>query len=163
QYRGLDLLTYFVDVWFLQEAFDEAQRNGGVPYDEPFDPASIYSDGTQDGKRWPYWLSVDLQTRIQKLYEEERVDQMAPSHWVGVDHGGNYRCLSWLTLPDKRAIYTTTGMRSQNFPVVVSHLLSMLGIFDVFEKIQQYLRGEIVGVSRTELRNKISFFKRNYE
>ncbi len=61
EFRGLDLLTYFVDVWFLREAFEEAQNNGGVPYDEPFDPAFIYSTGTDDGKRWPYWLSIDLQ------------------------------------------------------------------------------------------------------
>lgn len=163
QYRGLDLLTYFVDVWFLQEAFDEAQRNGGVPYDEPFDPAFVYSDGTHDGERWPYWLSIDLQARIHGLYEQKRVDQMVPSHWVGVDKAGNYRCLSWLALPNKRAIYTTSGMRSQNFPVVVSDLLGMLGIFDVFEKVQEYLRGEIFGASRTELNDKIAYFERTYE
>lgn len=41
-YRGLDLLTYFVDAWFLERAFDEAQRSGAVPYDEPFDMTFIY-------------------------------------------------------------------------------------------------------------------------
>ena len=35
-YRGLDLLTYFVEAWFLGEAFDDAQQKGLIPYDEPF-------------------------------------------------------------------------------------------------------------------------------
>ena len=48
KYRGLDLLTYFVDVWFLAKAFYEAQSQGHIPYDEPFDPAFIISDGTPD-------------------------------------------------------------------------------------------------------------------
>ena len=38
KFRDMDLLTYFVEVWFMREAFDEAQRAGAVPYDEGFDP-----------------------------------------------------------------------------------------------------------------------------
>lgn len=163
EFRGLDLLTYFVDVWFLQEAFDEAQRNGGVPYDEPFDPAFIYSDGTHEGKRWPYWISIDIQTRINELYEEKKVDQMVPGHWVGVDDRGNYRCLSWLALPGDRAIYTTTGMRNQNFPVAVSDLLGMIGMFDVFEKLKAYLEGAGTVASRTALKERISYFERTFK
>ena len=34
EFRGLDLPTCFVDVWFLQEAFEGA-TNSAVPYDEP--------------------------------------------------------------------------------------------------------------------------------
>jgi hypothetical protein len=162
-FRGLDLLSYFVDVWFLQEAFDEAQRSGSVPYDEPFDPAFIYSNGTDDGKRWPYWLSIDLQNNIRELYEQKKVDQMVPSHWVGVDNRGDYRCLSWLALPKDRAIYTTTGMRNQNLPVVVSDVLGMIGVFDVFERLQLYLRGEGIGVSRSELNDKIVYFERTLQ
>jgi len=163
EFRGLDLLTYFVDVWFLQEAFEDAQRNGAVPYDEPFDPAFIYSNGADDGNRWPYWLSIDLQNCIQKLYEDRKVDQMVPSHWVGIDNRGDYRCLSWLALPGDRAIYTTTGMRNQNFPVVVSDLLGMIGVFDVFETLKLYLSGQGTVASRTELREKIAYFERTFE
>ena len=36
-YRGLDLLTDFVDAWFLERAFNEAQSKGQIAYDEPFD------------------------------------------------------------------------------------------------------------------------------
>jgi hypothetical protein len=59
-------------MWFLQEAFEDAERNGAVPYDEPFDPVFIYLNGADDGNRWSYWLSIDLQNRIQKLYEDKR-------------------------------------------------------------------------------------------
>jgi hypothetical protein len=61
KYRGLDLLTYFVDAWFLSEAFSEAQQNGLVPYDEDFDISFIVYDGKHEGKNFPYWLSLDIQ------------------------------------------------------------------------------------------------------
>jgi hypothetical protein len=80
KYRGLDLLTYFVDVWFLCIAFDEAQAAGNIPGDEIFDPSSIISDGQPNGRTWPYWLSLDLQIRIQKMYEVRTIVQPAPSH-----------------------------------------------------------------------------------
>ena len=87
-YRGLDLLTYFVDAWFLELAFDEAQRNGTIPYDEPFDMTFIYSTGGTDGKKWPYWLSLDIQIALEKLHSAGRIGQMAPSHHVGKGSAG---------------------------------------------------------------------------
>jgi hypothetical protein len=69
RYRGFDLLSYFVDVWFLSLAFDEAQGRGAVPCDEMFDPHLIFSDGSKDGVRWPYWLSLEPQLKIQRLHK----------------------------------------------------------------------------------------------
>ncbi|MGZ8223264.1 MAG: DUF2726 domain-containing protein [Methylobacter sp.] len=62
QYKGIDVLTYFIDVWFLEEAFYDAQETGIVPYDEPFDASSIFDDGK--GKKWPYWISSEIQVQI---------------------------------------------------------------------------------------------------
>ncbi|MFZ2754130.1 MAG: DUF2726 domain-containing protein, partial [Lysobacteraceae bacterium] len=117
-YRGLDLITYFVDAWFLEKAFDEAQRNGAVPYDEDFDIAFIYSNGDPGAKKWPYWISLDIQLSIQQLHKAGHVGQMAPSHQVGIDSQGNYRCLTWLVMDVKTVVVVTTGMRAQRFHAV---------------------------------------------
>lgn len=141
-YRGLDLLTYFVDAWFLEQAFDEAQRNGTVPYDESFDMTFIYSTGNPDGKKWPYWLSLDIQLALQKLHKVGRIGQMAPSHHVGIDSEGNYRCLAWLVMDARTVLVVATGMRAQRFHAVCkSELVSMLAMFDLYPKVQQVLSG----------------------
>jgi hypothetical protein len=45
-YRGMTLLRWIVEVIELEKAFDQAQQSGLVPWDEPFDPLSIASDGS---------------------------------------------------------------------------------------------------------------------
>ena len=42
-YRGMDLLSYFVGVWFMQEEYFKAQERDYIHYDEIFDPAFIVS------------------------------------------------------------------------------------------------------------------------
>lgn len=139
-YRGLDILTYFVDAWFLEEAFYAAQQAGSVPWDEPFDISFIYSSGA--GKKWTYWLSLDIQLALQNLHKEGRIGQMAPSHYVGTDAEGNYRCISWVVFDAASVIAVTTGMRDQRFPAVCkSELVSMLAMFDLYAQVRETLSG----------------------
>ncbi|MGD9713258.1 MAG: DUF2726 domain-containing protein [Thermomicrobiales bacterium] len=150
QFRGLGLLTYFVDAWFLERAFDEAQRKGIVPYDEPFDMTFIISNGTSR-THWPYWLTRDIQLEIQQMHKRGQVAHMAPSHFVGTDAEGNYRCISWIELNDRDVISVRTGMREQRFPAVCkSDLISMLAMFDLYERIKEVLNGRVVQLSERE-------------
>ena len=140
KFRGLDLLSYFVDAWFLDEAFCKAQEDGFVPYDELFDMTFIYTNRTDTGKKWPYWLSLDVQLALQELHKTGKIGQMAPSHHVGKDAQGNYRCLTWLIFDKGHVVYVKTGMRAQLFPAVdKADLISMLAIFDLYEKVKRVL------------------------
>lgn len=161
QFRGLDLLTYFVDGWFLEEAFDDAQKKGLVPYDEPFDPTFIYSSGGVEGTKWPYWLSLDIQMAIKKLHERGRVAQMAPFHFVGLDEQENYRCISWLRISKKRFVRVSTGMRAQDFPAVSkAELISMLAMFDLFEHVKKALSGNYrITVEAKKFQNELDTFR----
>ncbi|GAA4425856.1 DUF2726 domain-containing protein [Acidovorax lacteus] len=144
RYRGLDLLSYFVDAWFLEEAFYEAQKSGSVPYDEPFDMTFFFTDGSDSSKKWPYWLSLDIQLALQKLHKSGQIGQMAPSHYVGKDTEGNYRCLTWVVLDRASVVYATTGMRAQLFSAVdKSDLISMIAMFDLYENIKRALAGDL--------------------
>ena len=142
-YRGLDLLTYFVDAWFLEQAFDDAQRRKLIPYDEGFDMTFIYSNGTEDGRKWPYWLSLDIQRDMERLHRSGLIGQMAPCYYVGTDDNGNHRCLCWVVLDAGYVVVVTTGMRVQRFPAVCeSELVSMLAMFDLHAAVQRAIRGD---------------------
>lgn len=153
QFRGLDLLTYFVDCWFLHEAFEAAQQAGSVPLDEVFDAAMIMSDGTQ-GKRWPYWLSLDVQLSLHDLHRKRLIRQPVPCCHIGRDPDANYRCLSWIRVGESDVLAVKTGMRLQNFRGVWSaDLLQMLAAFDLHTRLQQVLAG-----SSEHLTNAGDFF-----
>lgn len=164
EYRGLDLLTYFVDAWFLEEAFYEAQNQGIVPYDEPFDVTFIISDGMNGPKKWPYWLSLDVQLAIQELHRKGKVAQMVPSHHVGIDNQGNYRCMSWLVIDKERVIRVVTGMRAQQFSAVCkSELISMLAMFDVYEQLKSTIEGrKSFSIRHEKLNDELKEFKAKY-
>lgn len=140
KYRDLDLLTYFVDVWYLDEAFAKAQEEGHIPWDEPFDPTFIGLNG-RTSKSFPYWLSLDLQNEIKKMYDSGSLYDPFVSHWIGIDPQGNYRCLAWLQAANSGFLITKTGMRQQQFPVDISDLLSQLSIFDLYEGISALQNG----------------------
>jgi len=162
-FRGLDLLTYFAEVWFLANAFYEAQEDGGVPYDEPFDPAFVISEMKAPARRWPYWLSIDCQLAIQKLHNEGRVASFACSDWVGVDREGNYRCLAWLNVSCDSLVLAKTGMHYQRFPCVVqSDLLSMIAISDLYEELLRVLNGTASPKPLVALENEIDRYQRDF-
>ncbi|WP_348727783.1 DUF2726 domain-containing protein [Rheinheimera texasensis] len=141
KYRGLDLLTYFVEAWFLADAFGQAQKKGLVPYDEDFDMAFILRDETRPGTKWPYWISLDVQLAFQKLHKQKVIGQMVPSYWIGVDNEGTYRCLSWVVFDAKSVLSITIGMRAQRFWAVnLCDLVEMLSFFELYEKLQETLK-----------------------
>ena len=161
KYRGFDLLTYFVEVWFLENDFCRAQERGEIPLDEIFDPAFIIHDGKQ---KLPYWLSLEQQVMIQRLFEQGKVAQPAPSDWVGIDSDHNYRCLAWILLKPDTAVYVKTGMRNQRFPAVIpSNLLAMIAICDLYEELKRVLTGTIKARSRSALEQELDFYRQNYK
>ena len=66
-YNELSLLEWIIDVYYLQQAFFEAQEKGQIPYDEPFDPFFIWKTGSDgDTRRFPYWISRDAKSVASK-------------------------------------------------------------------------------------------------
>jgi hypothetical protein len=162
QFRGLDLLTYFIEVWFMTVAFDEAQARGEVPYDADFDPALIIRDPKRK-ERWPYWLSVDLQVRLMKLFQSGRIHDDLPSYWIGTDQWGRYRCLAWLNVTADSYVIVETGMRAHRFPVFIPDILSQIAIFEVCVELEHVLTGAMEPESRHVLDELRRFFHTNFE
>ena len=115
-YRGIDLLTYFTEVWFLKEKFFEAQESGQISPYEIFDPAFVLSSPERKTKH-PYWLTLDIQLEIQSMHEKQLVAQSVPYFIVGEDQDNNFHCISWLHINDNQVVCEKSAMRAQNYPV----------------------------------------------
>lgn len=64
-FRGMTALRWIVEVGQLQNAFDEAQAIGQIPFDEDFDPTFLMT--MERGSKFPYWLSAEATVRIHKF------------------------------------------------------------------------------------------------
>jgi hypothetical protein len=161
EYRGMDLLTYFVDTWFQAEAFYEAQKNGIIPYDETFDPTLIVYHPSKK-LQWPYWLSLDIQIKFRQMHKAGKIIDVLASDWVGLDQNNNYRCISWLLVNDGKYAIAETGIRSQNFCVDESWLLYQLSLFDLLKDIELILKGQ-KWTTENELERKLKYYESNYD
>lgn len=162
KFRGLDLLTYFIEVWFMHDAFYAAQRDGLVPLDEDFDPWLVAHDGRSE-KSFPFWLSADAQIALQRLYNEGRITEPIPSDYIGIDSENNYRALAWIEISDGQFAAISTGMRAQNFPIVVSDLLSQIAICDLHSRVLAVIDGGARTVPAATFESTLREFERKYE
>lgn len=140
-YRGISVLRWIVEVTELQKWFDEAQAQGQIPYDEIFDPASIFTDGRD--RKWPYWLSVTTNQAILSFLR--KLDKDIPKGRAGVsgtDERGNQHNLSFLWFGDQ-VIWTKTAIREQNVCFPAHDLLDEIAICDLGIKLNKFQRGEI--------------------
>jgi hypothetical protein len=161
KFRDLDLLTYFVEVWFMREAFDEAQRTGSISSDDDFDPWLVFSDGLSK-KRFPYWLSADAQVALQRLHKLGKIEEGIPSDYVGEDKAGAYRSLTWIAVASGQFATVTTGMRAQQFPVVVSDVLSQIAICELHERVIEILTGKALPSSESTLLAQLEKYEELY-
>lgn len=163
KYRNLDLLSWFLEVWFFREAFLEAQEEGHVPWDEPFDPTMLVTRLPGSKERFPLWLSVDLRIKIRKLAESKRIKDFSPSHWIGVDEKKNYFGLIWLQIDNEKGVVEQSAIRAQNFPIIESEILSEILLFQLYEELSRILEGATIAVSIQEIDRKIKTFTQKYE
>lgn len=160
-FRNFDLLTWIIEVWFLADAFNNAQEQGLVPYDEPFDPISFVSlPGRRE--RFPMWLSVDLRLKIQRYSTSGRCIDPVPSQWIGKDENGNYRGVTWMRVTRDAGVWAASGMRSQQFPLVASELLGEILVFEIFARLEEVLNGSESPVPMSEIYARLKGYESKY-
>lgn len=161
KYRDLDLLSWCVEVWFLADGFYKAQVKGIIPNDEPFDPQSIYS--VNDKKNFPFFLSYEIRTEIREFFEKKKIRSPIPNTWIGKDNNNNYYGISWLYIDNEFGLLTTSGMKSQRFPILESELLEEIMIFDLYEQLQNYFENRNLTVLNQEIIKKVNEFENQYK
>jgi hypothetical protein len=148
--KGFRLVSWLVELWFLNEAFYEAQARGQVPWDEPFDPYSIVEPLATGGWSFPFSLAEEAQRAIWKAFAEGACLQPTPDRLYRTtdDTGEAY---AMLRLHGDRWIISRVTIRAFRFPPVTpGELAEELATVDVSAKLEEVQRGVGVTVGRAE-------------
>lgn len=162
KYRQWDLLSWFVEYWFLSEAFSQAQRRGDIPPDEGFDVLSAYRIPGKDG-RFPLSLSLDARAEMLEMSQQGTISDPIPSYQVARDGSRFYRAIAFLRVTSDTAVVATTGMRAQSFPVGAFEVLDELVILDLYDALLEVLAGTQSPIEIAEAEQRFRVFQRRYE
>jgi len=162
KFRNFDLLSWIVETWFLADAFNDAQASGIVPYDEPFDPM-MFSSLPGRNERFPMWLSVELRIKIQRLSKAGKCLDPVPSEWIGKDNDGTYRGITWIRVTEDSGVCAHSAMRSQQFPIVTSELLSEILVFEIHGKLEEILEGTDTPEPRRDIYARLKTYEDKYK
>lgn len=141
KYRGFDLLSWFVEVWFWGRALVGAQSEGLFPWNEPFDACAIISSSGREGL-FPFHISRSSLANIREAHSEGRLYDWSPATIVGVDARGYYNAFSWILVTPTTAVHARARMRSQQFDVHPSDVLEDLAICDLWIRCDEVLAGK---------------------
>jgi hypothetical protein len=161
-YRGMDLLSWFVEVWFAWGWFEKAQASGEVPEDEIFMPQMMVNLPGYD-KQFPLWLSAPIRKKILKLCFSGKITDTVPSHIIGKGEDGIYRAISYIRVTKEQGIIVDTAMRSQNFPGPQVDALDELVTFQLYEKLVEALETGAGLIPLEDIASSIEVFKKKYE
>jgi hypothetical protein len=150
RFRSLDLLSWFVEVWFYQRDFEEAQAAGTIAPYEFADPFLVIAIPESE-EEFPFWLSKKLRIEIQRLFREGSCVDRAPQFWIGMDSDRTRHGIMWLRITADSGVMVRSGMRAQHFPVSVTELLEEIMVFLLFEGLEAVLQGESPATPLSEI------------
>jgi hypothetical protein len=159
-YRGMSLLRWIVEVIELEKAFYEAQENGQIPWDEPFDPAFLEPVGSGGG--FPYWLSASATQSFHDFFDT--LDRNMPKGWNGIlgqaKNGAHLR-LSCLYFGNQ-ILWSKTGVRKQDVQFPDYDLLDQIDTCELGIRLGKFRKGEITASSPAEFRPVFEKFCEQY-
>ena len=98
RYNKKTIFAWIIEVYRMQEAFDEAQANGQVPYDEPFDPFFIICSLDDRKELFPYWISRTANLRMHQMHKEGKIRSHGSSGLICADAQGVMRGLEYINV-----------------------------------------------------------------
>jgi len=156
KYRKMDILTWFINIFFLEKGFYQSQDQGLIPPDEPFDPHAILYLSDR-GDNYPFWLSLEARVKIEHLRKEGRCVDHAPSVFIGLKED-IYRGIGFLRLDTERGIRAQTAMKFQDFPTKIHLILEDLVVLELYESLLACLNGRMSPEQLTDIENKVRAF-----
>jgi hypothetical protein len=169
KYRNMDLLSWFVEVWFLAEGFYETQQKGGIPYDEPFDPFHLNLSDKEI--TFPLSLSIEILPKIEVISKTGNCKDLRPSSFIGIDAQDNYRGIAYIRINDNMGVYVESGLRNQNFlykallagdlELILSDLLTEILINELWDKLLAVVKSKKSGTLLNEIYESYKKFSEN--
>lgn len=165
RYGDYDLLSWIVELYFIQESFHKAQSEGYIPLDEPFDPAAImYTSAANTKETFPFWLSRQPRVKIEQLWDKKRILDPYPTYWIGLDETEQcYAGIAWLWIDKKYGVRTTLRIKRINFPVIHSFIIKEILIYQLYEEIMSVLDHKTEPKLIKEIDKQVKNFHGEYE
>lgn len=158
------LLIYVCDAFYKSLAFDRAQKDGVVPFDEPFSHATFIEQDPATGGL--YFGSLDAKPRAEllTLFKARRIPQFAPDCWVSdVDEWGNTRADAYLGVGGDYTLVATSTVRNFGFfGLSAGELAEELSVCDLHRYVLRWLQGDAVAWARRDFQEQFrTFLSRN--
>ena len=161
KYRDMDLLSWFVEVWFAREWFDDAQKSGLLPYGEPFTPWSFTGIPGSD-KPFPLCLSSQASNKMRKLFFDGKVKDFIPSHSVALSDDGTYRAIAFIRITADSGVMVETAMRAHSFVMSPQEGLSEIIVLQLYECLMEVLSGSTKAVPVQKIDKRVRSFDEKY-
>lgn len=148
--KGFRLVAWLVELWFLHEAFCDAQERGQIPWDEPFHPYSVVDQDEYGRWVFPYGLADDASKSLRHAYEEGQCLSPFPNHLFRTTEDAGE---AYALLPVAHEQWLISHVRVCPFrfpPVTPGELANDLAIVDVAAKLEELERGEAVAAGREQ-------------
>lgn len=137
KFCSMTLLRWIIEVSQAQKHFEEAQAAGQVPYNEPFDPLNIISDGK--GRYWPYWLSRQATIKINEFLNKQTGGKAWVSMW-GTDNKENIHHFEYLRVNDG-FLHVKTAAKGQDVSLPLYDMVGEIAAYEMGEELSGYLKG----------------------
>ncbi len=155
--RRFTLLGWLTELWFLNEAFEQAQKEGAIPDDEPFCYFAILADSLTDKITFPYDLSLPSRAFLNKCFEENHCKDFTPAVHIADDINGHTFAIALIRLNEEDVIIGRANCRSFMFqPISTRELCQELATIEVCEKMKAYLSGKCRPVKIVEAISQIN-------
>lgn len=162
RYRGQDLLSWLVRVYFCKRNHARAQSEGQIPLDEPFFPFAIISLGDEETPTMPFSLSAEALSAIRRHHAAGRCMHSFVGFLIGEDREGNWRGIGALRLDANSAVVSTVRMREQNFPVAINDLVGEILILKIHKTFEDVLKRKESAMPLNEAQEQVRDFARSY-
>lgn len=162
-YKGKDLLSHIIDVYFLERSFNDAQEKGLVPEEEGFTAWSMMVRREDGSWEHPYWLSLDAINDCRRLHREHIVLDPVPSYLSAWDAMGNLHAVGWILIDKDSGVFTNNGVRKQLFQHDFTDTLRDIVTIESHLKLIRALSGSDLRLSRDQLLNEIIDFQKKHK
>jgi very-short-patch-repair endonuclease len=160
--NGMTMLRWIVEVTELEKAFYEAQENGGVPMDEPFDPSFLITSTDGQKLNQPYWMSRSATQSFHAFFNT--LDRGTPKGWSSVqgrDGDGNGFRLSCLFFGEQM-LWVRTAIRKQGLNFSHYDLLDQLDTCELGARLEKFKEGRVQAGTRDQFRSVFERFCDKY-
>lgn len=154
--RQFNILSWLVELWFMERDFERAQEAGQIPPDEPFLYNFVLANSGESKITMPYDLSLPLRLLMKDAHEKQVIKDFCPSVHIAEDTGKFVTAIALLRINDAKVIVGKARCRLYQFsPVSPWELCEELAIIDAGEKLKAHLTKQTPPCSMEQAQQEI--------